>query len=417
MEGFDREKFFFISNNTISDSGLSGGDRIYIELARRWSQKVHVSLVGCEEAKIIALGQGLKKIEYYVTSPKLDLKNVFSLFGIIKNFLLKLNRGVRFVLIHRKIFTGRCVVYSVSDFYPDLIPAFIVKILNPRSIWIAGFYLVAPAPWKNDSPYKGINLFRGFLYWFSQKLALFLVRRWADFIFVTSEPDRERFVTRTRGLERVIVIRGGVDTRPSTFYLNSGSIVPVKKRHYDACFVGRFHIQKGVLELVDIWRRVVEKMPQARLAMIGNGPLESKVRQMAQELGVDALIDFFGFLDGDAKFEVFRQSKVVVHPAIFDSGGMAAAEAMAWGLPGVAFDLEALKTYYPKGMVKVRPGEHQEFADSILNLLRDDGFYKTVSQDARSLILEEWDWDKRSIRILNSVMSTGSPSIPERSTL
>ena len=43
---------------------------------------------------------------------------------------------------------------------------------------------------------------------------------------------------------------------------------------------------------------------------------------------------------------------MVVHPAIFDSGGMAAAEAMAWGLPGVSFDLPALKTYYPQGMIK-----------------------------------------------------------------
>jgi len=35
---------------------------------------------------------------------------------------------------------------------------------------------------------------------------------------------------------------------------------------------------------------------------------------------------------------------------------MAAMEAMAWSLPGVCFDLEALKTYYPKGMVKVPLG-------------------------------------------------------------
>ena len=31
---------------------------------------------------------------------------------------------------------------------------------------------------------------------------------------------------------------------------------------------------------------------------------------------------------------------------------MAAAEAMAWGLPGVSFDLESLKTYYQKVWLK-----------------------------------------------------------------
>ena len=49
---------------------------------------------------------------------------------------------------------------------------------------------------------------------------------------------------------------------------------------------------------------------------------------------------------------IFKDSKIVLHAAIYDSGGMAACEAMACELPGVSFDLPALKTCYPKGMFK-----------------------------------------------------------------
>ncbi|HQP92118.1 MAG TPA: hypothetical protein PLU24_05530, partial [Candidatus Omnitrophota bacterium] len=62
------KKFFFITNNTIGDSGLSGGDRIYIELARQWKLNSPLSMIGCEEASIVARREGLTDVKFYVTS-------------------------------------------------------------------------------------------------------------------------------------------------------------------------------------------------------------------------------------------------------------------------------------------------------------------------------------------------------------
>lgn len=44
------DKVIFIANNNIGDFGLSGGDRIFIELARGWKDKAEVCLAGYEEA-------------------------------------------------------------------------------------------------------------------------------------------------------------------------------------------------------------------------------------------------------------------------------------------------------------------------------------------------------------------------------
>jgi glycosyltransferase involved in cell wall biosynthesis len=227
------------------------------------------------------------------------------------------------------------------------------------------------------------------------------VNRYADVVFVTSEPDIKRFITEKRGSSKIFAIRGGVDIKEATEYLNSNNVIPVSKRKYDACFVGRFHQQKGVLVLVDIWKRVVDKRPDACLAMIGNGPLEKKVLDKTRELGVEKNINLFGFLDGEKKFEIFKQSKIVVHPATFDSGGMAAAGAMAWGLPAVGFDLESLRTYYPCGMVKVPLANVGEFAQEILRLLEDPGHYEKMASEARRLAIEEWVWEKRAGLVWN----------------
>ncbi|MBI5873407.1 MAG: glycosyltransferase [Candidatus Omnitrophica bacterium] len=400
----EQKEFFFISNSSIGDTGLSGGDRIYIELARAWKQNAKVSIVGCGEAVIIAKREGLTEIDYYLTSPNLRIKNIFSLWSIFTNFFIKLTRGIWFVLKNKKIFRDGSFVYSSSDFYPDSLPAFIVKLMNPRIIWIAAFYLFTPAPWEKHSPYKGRDLLRGSLYWLSQRPIFWIVNIWADFVFVTSEPDRIKFVTKNRDISRVIVVRGGVNTDASARYLKNGNFIPAGDRKYDACFVGRFHQQKGVLELIDIWQKVVQNRPTARLAMIGNGPLEEEVKKKAKESGLLEKIDFFGFLDGEAKFEIFKQSRLVVHPATFDSGGMAAAEAMAWGLPGVSFDLEALRTYYPQGMVKVRCGDLSAFSKEILKLSEDVSYYQLFSQQAVKLIENDWDWRKRASHIYGELL-------------
>ena len=226
-----------------------------------------------------------------------------------------------------------------------------------------------------------------------------IVNNFADIVFVTSVPDVKKFITKKRGRENIVVIRGGVDIKPSLDYLNSGETIAFEDRIYDACFVGRFHSQKGILELIDIWSNVCAKRTEARLAMIGIGDLEKEAKNKIIELKLDKNVDLLGFKDGQDKYEVFKQSKIVVHPAIYDSGGMAAAEAMAWGLPGVSFDLEALKTYYPEGMLKTSCFDKDEFAENIIKLITNLKIYSELRGKAIELIHEKWGWEKRAKEI------------------
>ena len=238
-----------------------------------------------------------------------------------------------------------------------------------------------------------------------QRPTYYIVRRFADLVFVTSEPDVEKFITKKRSKDKIIVVQGGVDIMESEKYMKEGSIIPVSERKYDACFVGRFHYQKGVLELIDIWKGVCKNKKDAKLAMIGDGLLESDVKEKINEYQLGNNIDLLGFRDGREKYEIFKQSKMMVHPATYDSGGMAAAEGMAWKLPGVSFDLEALKTYYPKGMIKAEIGNNKKFAENILELLDDKELYEKISNDAHNLIIEAWDWKKRSVKIMESILN------------
>jgi glycosyltransferase involved in cell wall biosynthesis len=147
---------------------------------------------------------------------------------------------------------------------------------------------------------------------------------------------------------------------------------------------------------------VCQKRPTAKLALIGVGPLESQLKATATILGLTKNIDFLGFLDGEEKFAVFSQSRIFIHPVIYDSGGMSAAEAMACGLPCIGFDLPSLRSYYPRGMVKVPAYDTDAFSKSILTLLDDNAMYQEFSAEARSFA-KDWDWQGRAELFLQAV--------------
>jgi len=381
--------------------GLSGGDRIFVNITDKATSlfdKVEV-ITNETGADLCKNYINNKKNLTYVILPtkKYENKSLFTLYS------KRLSNSIKYFLKNRM--NNESFLYSCSDFWPSSIPAIIAKIKNPKIKWIAGFYLFAPSPWQKDSPYK--TSFKrwiiGLIYWLMQLPIYFLVKKYADYVFVTSEPDVKKFITKKRNKSNIIVVQGGVDITESEKYLKSKNIIPIEKRKYDACFVGRFHYQKGVLELIDIWNLFCKENPNSKLAMIGVGPLEEDIKKKIKEYSLEKNIDLLGFKDGKEKYEIFKQSKLMVHPAIYDSGGMAAAEGMAWALPGVSFDLEALKTYYPKGMIKTRCFDKEQFAKNIINLLNNKKLYNETSKEAHELIKEVWDWSKRTENIFKKI--------------
>lgn len=311
------------------------------------------------------------------------LDNIYKIFVLpLKSFLVE---------------TDYDFLVSTTDFLPDVIYSILIKIRNPKIKWVASYFLEAPQPWAKDNPYKTSlpRYLTGVLYWLVQRPSFWLIKWKANFVLVTSEPDVAKFITEERRKEKIVVVQGGVDIGEAKKYLGKKKIVQVEMRKYDACFIGRFHYQKGVLELVDIWKRVCQKKPRARLAMIGNGPLEVEVEKKIKTLRLGKNIELLGFRDGQEKFQIFKESKIMVHPATYDSGGMAPAEGMAWGLPGVSFNLQALKTYYPQGMVKTPRGDLEGFAKNILKLLEEKSYYRKMAKEAVKLTCDVWDWNVR----------------------
>lgn len=384
--------FYIIDNSNVNSNTLDGGTRILIEILKRWSDCGYTAnLLVTKEGYEVLQRYGLSKVRYtLISSLKMGILNLYLIY------LLRMFNACFWALVVKISRVKDVIIYSGSDFWPDSVPAWILKMRFRKAKWVAGFYLFAPSPFSKESPYKGSKRLRGLLYYVSQLPIYWLVRRYADMVWVTSEPDRWKFIGSRLSLNKIVAVQGGVDVKTPASIPE-----PIEKR-FDAVFIGRFHLQKGVLELMDIWRYVVEKKKDAKLAMIGVGGLERELREKIRKNGLGNNITFFGFKDGVEKLKIFKDSKIVVHPAIYDSGGMAAGEAMACGLPGVSFDLPALRTYYPKGMLKTPCFYLEAFSENILRLLNDEKLYEMTAKDALDWS-KEWDWDKRAKYLLEVI--------------
>jgi glycosyltransferase involved in cell wall biosynthesis len=100
--------------------------------------------------------------------------------------------------------------------------------------------------------------------------------------------------------------------------------------------VGRHVRQKGLDLLLRAWVPVAAALPQARLRIVGDGPLRDALREQARQAGISRSVEWFERIDD--MLPQYRGADVFVLPSRYEGMPLALLEAQAVGLPSVAFD-------------------------------------------------------------------------------
>jgi glycosyltransferase involved in cell wall biosynthesis len=385
-------KIYMVSFNTVG-TGISGSDKIFVEFAKVFVDMGHqVYLLVSDEMYRICQREHLDKATYIRLETFKYNKWGFYLGIIIRTILGS--------IITRR-YAAPDIVYSASDFWPDVIPSVLLKKKHGNCRWIAGMYMFAPNPFKgfeysNQKEKWQLPRLHTLGYYMGQKAALHLMEKSANRIAVTYDGDREIFIERGVDEERIRCVYGGIDLK----WVNG--IAPLNNHEYDGCFVGRLHPQKAPLELIDIWEEVVKHKKDAKLAVIGEGSMENAMKEKIQGKGLSDNIDMLGFLDGENKFQVLKSSKILLCTEIFHSGGLTPAEAMGCKLPVVAYSTPPIRKHYPKGMVWVDLRDSSMYAKTVIKLLEDSVFYTNAKNESWE-VAQEYDWHKRGKNILEGV--------------
>jgi glycosyltransferase involved in cell wall biosynthesis len=107
----------------------------------------------------------------------------------------------------------------------------------------------------------------------------------------------------------------------------------------DIIFIGRLIREKNADLLVQATRIIMEKYPDIRVIIVGEGPEREKLRRHIDENGLETRIILHNFFtDHNDLIALLRASRVFVLPSTREGFGISALEALACGLPVVTVD-------------------------------------------------------------------------------
>jgi glycosyltransferase involved in cell wall biosynthesis len=148
--------------------------------------------------------------------------------------------------------------------------------------------------------------------------------------------------------------------------------------------VARYSHEKGIDLLLQAWAKVQSRHTDWMLEVYGDGDTTPYIRQM-QSLGIDASrCRLNGRTDNVEK--VYCQSSIYVLSSRFEGFGMVIVEAMACGLPVVAFDCP----WGPRSIIRdgedgllVENGHTDALADTLSRVMGDSTLRSTLAENAR----------------------------------
>ena len=165
-----------------------------------------------------------------------------------------------------------------------------------------------------------------------------ILRRCADFVIFESHYERNRLLQNGLQGERSAVIHSGIDlaklARPTQAQELAVQYGLDPSREFIYGIVARLSEEKGHCYLVEAFARVARRRPDARLVIIGDGPLLDAVRQQVIALELGSRVVFTGIQRDIASH--LAMLDVFVLSSTRESFPLSAREAMAAGRAVIA---------------------------------------------------------------------------------
>jgi glycosyltransferase involved in cell wall biosynthesis len=366
--------------------GISGGDVMIIEIAKRWAQKgVEVSFLTSVAGRELCEKLGLKNVNYLTSSS-------FCNRSVTSQLLLTLKMAINAKFLSPTNFNFVC---SSCEHLYDVLPA--LKLKKKGVKWAATVHFVPPSPLER----RKTGMVNALLYFLNHMLGAIIIRMYSDLIFAVSQRTALDYISRLRfDRNRVVTIPGGVDYNSIRAIASS-----IHEKVYDAIFMKRLQPMKGCFDLIKIWHLVSRVYPNAKLLIAGEGTQDTvmHMRKMIKKLGLAENIEMIGpVYDLKEKISLLAKSKLFLLPSYEENWAIVIGEALASGLPVIAYELREIKDIWNNYVLWIPKGNIQKFAEKIIKLLSDKEYYQAHIGKGINF-MKRFDWDKISEKELKTI--------------
>lgn len=188
--------------------------------------------------------------------------------------------------------------------------------------------------------------------------------RRADAVRANSPATAE--LVRGLGIQPAAVLPGYTDPRP----FRASPPAPLPERA-QALYVGALEPTKDVAGLARAWRSVAERLPEARLRLVGSGSQEALVRALAQELPES--VRWTPRLAAEEVAAALDASTLLVLPSRSEGLGRVVLEAFMRRRPVVGTAVGGIADLVEDGVsgLLVPPGDAGALAHALVRILAD----------------------------------------------
>jgi glycosyltransferase involved in cell wall biosynthesis len=209
----------------------------------------------------------------------------------------------------------------------------------------------------------------------------------ADAVIANSQVTKRGIEELTGALPRLRVIHPGADVPAA-----------VAERHSETTLVTVAHLEphKNQENVIRALAALAGRHPRLRYEVIGKGPDQQRLAQLAGSLGVADRVTFRGSMPHEQALAELARCHVHVMPSIHDAFGVAHVEAMAAGLPAIGGEGTGAEDMAPagEGMTLVPPGDVNALARAIDAVVSDPAERTRRGEAARRTASEHFSWDR-----------------------
>ncbi|MGQ9530449.1 MAG: glycosyltransferase family 4 protein [Candidatus Bathycorpusculaceae bacterium] len=237
----------------------------------------------------------------------------------------------------------------------------------------------------------------------------------ADIIITVSYAMKDELTKLGFPKDKIQVCYNGVD--PQKYNPETVSIEHVKKiRDFYGMrddepiilFLGRLVGVKGVDKLIMAMPHVLQKIPKAKLVIVGLGDLQDYLVNLVKTMRLHDSVKFnFDFIPEEERILHYAACDVAVFPSLYEPFGIVVLEAMSMKRPvvvGAAGVSGMREIVIPCGEEQcgfhINPNNPADIAWGITSALENPEKGKWLGNNGRKRVLSEFTWDKAAQRTI-----------------
>ncbi len=174
--------------------------------------------------------------------------------------------------------------------------------------------------------------------------------------------------------------------------------------------IGRLVERKGCHFLLKAMPAVLARFPNAKLFVVGEGPEEKNLHNIAKQLNIQGHVFFIGYIKPLSRelLALYKIADIQILPSFSESMPVTIMEGLLFGVPQMVTDRHFAKWINYRGeflYTPINPVAISEFSSKIIQIVKDDSYRKKIKDMGPIFVKNELDWPKLAEKIYQLYLS------------